>query len=128
MGANVGEDRPLRRNGYVLAEPLRDCVSSELKSPVGLGAVVVKKLADANMQKLPRLRVELSMSGPDGAQTDSTEATAFASKPSANYSKKGHVCTWIKLRTLSRMFVEGRTKKGRTVFTCETRETFGVHM
>src|SRR3989442_9124779 len=26
------------------------------------------------------------------------------------------------------MFVECRTKKGRTFFTCETRETFGIHM
>src|SRR6266436_68342 len=26
------------------------------------------------------------------------------------------------------MFVECRTKKGRAFFTCETRETFGVHM
>ena len=26
------------------------------------------------------------------------------------------------------MFVECRTKKGRAFFTCETRETFGIHM
>ena len=51
----------------VLTEPLRDRVSSELKSAVSLGAVVVKRLADANMQKLPRLRVELRMARPDGA-------------------------------------------------------------
>src|SRR6267154_2472469 len=45
-----------------------------------------------------------------------------------NYSKKGHDCTWIEPRTLSRMFVECRTKKGRAFFTCDTRETFGVHV
>ena len=51
----------------VLTEPLRDRVNSELKSAVSLGVVVVKKLADAIMQKLPRLRVELSIAGPDSA-------------------------------------------------------------
>ena len=51
----------------VLAEPLRDRVRSELKSAVSLGADVVKRLADANVQKLPRLRVELNMAGPDSA-------------------------------------------------------------
>src|SRR6266699_967018 len=47
-------------------------------------------LVDPKMQKFSRLRVQLGVAGPDGAQTHSTEVTAFAGKPSANYSKEGH--------------------------------------
>src|SRR5438034_1083048 len=68
------------------------------------------------------------MARPDSAKTDSPQATESAAELQTNYSKKGHDCTWIEFRILSRMFVECPTNKRRAFFTCETRETFGVHM
>src|SRR6266704_386536 len=86
-------------------------------------------LADPKMQKFSRLRVQLGVAGPDDAQTHSTEVTAFAGKPSANYSRKGHDFTPLNFRsTVSGMSVKYRTAKRRALLTRAIRDTFGVQL